>query len=141
MVELLPHIDAGLNLLATILLVLAFIQIKKGNIALHKKLMLSAFCCSIAFLACYLVYHFNVGSKPFPKEKYPTAYLVYLPILATHVILAMFVPFLAIGSLYLGLKDKRAAHRKLSKFTFPIWLYVSVTGVVVYVMLYWLFKP
>jgi uncharacterized membrane protein YozB (DUF420 family) len=136
-VEQLPAVNATLNALAAILLVLGWVQIKTCHERAHKILMLSAFVVSIAFLTCYLVYHFQVGSVPFqgPADVRP----VYYSILITHVILAMTVPFLAGVTIYLGLKDFRAKHRRLARWTFPIWLYVSVTGVVIYVMLYQLY--
>jgi uncharacterized membrane protein YozB (DUF420 family) len=138
-VEQLPSINATLNALAAILLVVGWVQIKTRRERAHKVSMLSAFVVSIAFLTCYLVYHFQVGSMPFqgPADVRP----VYYSILITHVILAMTVPFLAGVTIYLGLKDRRAKHRRLARWTFPIWLYVSVTGVVIYVMLYQLYSP
>jgi uncharacterized membrane protein YozB (DUF420 family) len=100
--------------------------------------MLSAFVVSIVFLACYLVYHYHVGSKPF--EGPPAVRPVYYTILITHVFLAACVPVLAGVTIVLGLKDRRAKHRRWARWTFPIWLYVSITGVVIYVMLYHLFS-
>jgi uncharacterized membrane protein YozB (DUF420 family) len=136
-IDQLPTINATLNALAAILLMVGWVQIKTRHERAHKILMLSAFVVSIAFLTCYLVYHFQVGSVPFhgPAGVRP----VYYSILITHVILAMTVPFLAGTTIYLGLKDYRAKHRRLARWTFPIWLYVSVTGVVIYVMLYQLY--
>jgi len=136
-VEQLPSVNATLNGLAAILLVAGWLQIKMRRERAHKILMLTAFGVSIAFLTCYLVYHFQVGSVPF--EGPPGVRPVYYSILITHVILAVTVPFLASITIYLGLKDRRAKHRQLARWTFPIWLYVSVTGVVVYVMLYHLY--
>src|SRR5436190_22307345 len=98
--------------------------------------MLASFAVSAVFLACYLTYHFNIVSKKFPSGEFPTAAYVYYPILISHILLAVTVPFLAVGSIYLGLADKRQGHRRLAKFAFPIWPYVSVTGVIVYLMLY-----
>lgn len=138
----LPHINATLNGIATLLLILAFAAIMRRNIKLHRNLILSAFGVSAIFLICYLFYHYNVGSKKFPSSDYPSyVSIIYYVILATHVVLAMFVPFLAIWAIFLGLKDQRQKHRKVVKWAFPIWLYVSVTGVVVYFMLYWWFPP
>lgn len=137
-----PHLNACLNALAACLLVFGVILIKKKQEGAHKAAMLACFGVSVVFLASYLYYHLVVRdgvSKPFPREDYPAAYWVYIPILLTHTLLAAFVPVLAAITIYLGLKDKRKGHRRLAKFTFPIWLYVSVTGVVVYFMLYWIF--
>jgi uncharacterized membrane protein YozB (DUF420 family) len=136
-VEQLPTVNAALNALAAVLLVVGWAQIKTRHERAHKISMLSAFVVSIVFLSCYLVYHFQVGSVPFrgPAAVRP----VYYSMLITHVILAATVPFLAGVTIYLGLKDRRAKHRQLAHWTFPIWLYVSVTGVVIYVTLYHLY--
>ena len=101
--------------------------------------MLAAFGVSVLFLICYLAYHFQVGSVRFQGP--PAVRAVYLTILITHVILAATVPVLAGVTIYLGLKDRRRKHRQWARWTFPIWLYVSVTGVVIYLMLYQLYPP
>jgi uncharacterized membrane protein YozB (DUF420 family) len=152
------HVDAALNTLATILLLLGLYFIKRGRIEAHKRTMLAAFVVSIAFLVCYLYYHAQVGSVRFT---HPGAVrYVYLAILVSHVLLAATVPFLALRQIYLGFRALgccdaklpaleqatvaalyRQKHVQLAKWTFPIWLYVSVTGVVVYVMLYHLWPP
>ena len=144
MIEWLPHINVSLNALATVLLIAGFVLIKLGREHAHKWVMLATLCVSIAFLGCYLVYHFNVPSKPFPTDSSvaPTAIRYgYYCLLASHVVLAATVPFLAIASIYLGLTNRRTAHRRLSVWTWPIWLYVSVTGVIVYLMLYQIYVP
>ncbi len=111
-----------------------FLQIRAGRERAHKLCMLSALGVSMLFLVSYVVYHALHGSQPFwGKGGLRT---VYLTILATHVVLAAAVPFLALRTAWLGLKDRRLQHRRWAKWTFPIWLYVSVTGVVIYVMLY-----
>jgi uncharacterized membrane protein YozB (DUF420 family) len=147
--NILPHVNAALNSLATVLLVVGYVLIKRSQRSgdrarrlslenAHKWTMLACFAVSVIFLACYLFYHLVVMdglSKKFPTDAGAVRYLYYA-ILLTHVILAAAVPFLAIGTIYFGLRDNRAAHRKLARWTFPIWLYVSVTGVVVYAMLY-----
>lgn len=130
----LPVLNATLNGIATILLLCGYIAIRRGKIWLHRRIMLSAFAVSCAFLVSYLVYHYNVGSVRFDKPGWVRT--VYLSILLTHTILAASVPVLAILTLRLALKRKFVKHRGLAKWTFPIWLYVSVTGVVVYVLLY-----
>lgn len=146
MIEWLPHVNVSLNSLATVLLVVGFVLIKRKAENAHRKVMLAAMVVSALFLACYLTYHFNIegGSKKFPTDTDVAplaARYFYYALLASHIILAMAVPFLAVGSIYLGLKGKREAHRRLSKWTWPIWLYVSVTGVIVYLMLYQIYLP
>lgn len=135
----LPAVNASLNALATVLLVAGYVLIKQRREQAHKWTMLACFGVSCVFLACYLVYHAQVGSVRLTHQG--PARLVYFAILITHVLLAALVPFLAITTIYLGLRDRRAAHRRLAWWTFPIWLYVSVTGVVVYLMLYHLYPP
>ena len=146
MIAWLPHVNVTLNTLSTILLIVGFVLIKRKQEKAHRNVMLSALVVSAVFLVCYLTYHFNIegGSKKFPTDTDVAplaARYFYYAMLASHIILAMAVPFLAIGSIYLGLAGKREAHRKLSKWTWPIWLYVSVTGVMVYVMLYQIYLP
>jgi uncharacterized membrane protein YozB (DUF420 family) len=142
-VPYLPHVNASLNALATALLVLGYIQIKRRNEAAHKWTMLTCFGVSVLFLACYLTYHFNLpgGSKRFPSYPPVGVQYAYKGILLTHIVLAALVPFLALATIVTGLRDARAWHRRLAKVTFPIWLYVSVTGVLVYLLLYQLFPP
>jgi len=138
-IEQLPAVNATLNALATILLVCGWTLIKTRRERAHKIVMLSAFAVSVVFLACYLVYHYHVGSVPFAGPG--AVRVVYLTMLATHVVLAATVPFLAGITIFLGLTDRRKRHRQLARWTFPIWLYVSVTGVVIYVMLYHVYPP
>ena len=137
----LAHITASLNALATVLLLAAFVAIKQKKEDLHKKLMYTAFGASVAFLVVYLTRYALEGNKPFPKQDYPSAAMFYYVLLISHVGLAISVPVLAIISILHGIRDNREAHRKIVKFAFPIWLYVSVTGVVVYFMLYWIYIP
>ena len=143
LVEILPHINAALNALATLLLVIGYVQIKRRQEAAHKWTMLACFGVSAVFLACYLTYHFNIpgGSKRFPS--YPPALVRYgyYALLLSHVLLAAAVPFLAVITIWLGLANRRVAHRKIAWWTFPIWLYVSITGVLVYLLLYQLYPP
>ena len=131
----LPDLNAALNGLAAILLVRGIVLIKDGRRNQHRRTMLTAFGVSIVFLISYLIYHFNVGSVKFGHEGSPIRY-VYFAILISHTILAAFVPFLAVITLRRGLNNDLRRHVNLAKWTFPIWLYVSVTGVVVYWMLY-----
>ena len=139
----LPHVNASLNALATILLIAGYVLIKRKQEAAHKWLMLACFAVSIIFLSCYLAYHFNIpgGSKRFPSYPPTIVRYSYYGILLSHVILAAAVPFLAVATIWLGLADLRRQHRRLAWWTFPIWLYVSVTGVIVYLMLYQLYPP
>ena len=137
----LPHINASLNALATVLLIWGGIAIRQKQEHLHRKLMLSAFGVSTLFLVCYLVYHAMAGSKKFPEYPPDAARYLYFTVLLTHVVLAAAVPVLAILAIYYGLHDRRAAHRRVAAWAYPIWLYVSVTGVVVYLMLYQIYPP
>ncbi len=130
----LPTVDAVLNGTAAVLLVYGFILIRRRRVAQHKRVMLTAFGVSCVFLVCYLVYHYNVGSVRFPRPGWVKN--VYLTILATHTILAATVPVLAVITLNRALRERFDKHRRIARWTFPIWLYVSVTGVVVYLMLY-----
>ncbi len=140
-VSYLPHVNATLNAIATVLLVGGVVLIRRGKEDAHRKAMLACFGVSVLFLTSYLVYHVLEKSTPFPKTAPTSVRWFYFSILIPHVILAAFVPFLAIAAIYFGLKNRRAAHRRIVKFAFPIWLFVSVTGVVVYVMLYHLYPP
>jgi uncharacterized membrane protein YozB (DUF420 family) len=152
------HVNAALNATATVLLLIGLAMIKRGRVTAHKRVMLSAFGVSSAFLVCYLWYHYNVGHVEFTHPG--VIRYVYLTILLTHVLLAITVPVLALRQIYLGFRaigccgssedagqkialrsDYAAKHRRLARWTYPIWLYVSVTGVVVYVMLYHLWPP
>ena len=135
MISLLPSINATLNALSAVLLVCGYLLIRRKQIARHRRVMLTAFVTSCLFLVCYLLYHAQVGSVPFHHEG-TTLRTVYLSILFTHTVLAATVPVLAIITLRRGLAARYDRHRRIARWTLPIWLYVSVTGVVVYVMLY-----
>jgi len=130
----LPSINAALNTTATILLVSGYILIKQGREQLHKWTMLAAFVVSMLFLTCYLIYHSLVGHVKFIGPE--SVAKVYHGMLISHILLAITVPALAGRTIYLGLRDWRPQHRRWAVWTFPIWLYVSITGVVIYVMLY-----
>jgi uncharacterized membrane protein YozB (DUF420 family) len=134
MISALPSINAFLNATAAVLLIWGYSLIRRKRIEQHRKVMTTAFITSCLFLVCYLVYHAQVGSKHFPGTG--AIRTVYLTILATHTVLAAAVPFLAIVTLRRGLAARYDRHRRIARWTLPIWLYVSVTGVVVYVMLY-----
>ena len=131
--------NAVLNGLATVLLLVGFALIKARRETAHRNVMLAAFAVSCAFLACYLTYHYQVGAQGAKFSGAGGIRTAYFAILISHIILAAVTPFLAIGVIWLGLKDRRAAHRRLARWTFPIWLYVSITGVVIYGMLYHLY--
>ncbi|MGA3189947.1 MAG: DUF420 domain-containing protein [Bryobacteraceae bacterium] len=128
----LPTLNAVLNGTAAILLAIGYALIRNGKRNAHHWVMIAAFCTSIVFLISYLTYHAQIGSKhytgPIPA--------VYFTILISHTLLAVTVPVLAIMTLRRALKGEFARHRKLAKWTWPIWMYVSVTGVIVYLMLY-----
>jgi uncharacterized membrane protein YozB (DUF420 family) len=130
----LPAVNATLNAIAGVLLVTGYILIRRKNVNAHYKVMWSAFAVSCAFLVCYLVYHYSVGVVRFDKPGWVRE--VYLWILGTHTVLAAIVPVLAIITLSRGVRGRFAKHRAIARWTLPIWLYVSVTGVVVYVLLY-----
>jgi uncharacterized membrane protein YozB (DUF420 family) len=134
MTPVLPAINAALNATSAMLLVWGYRLIRRKRIQTHRKVMISAFFTSCLFLACYLLYHAQVGTVRFPHTG--TIRTVYLTILATHTVLAALVPFLAVVTLRRGLAARYDKHRRLARWTLPIWLYVSVTGVVVYLMLY-----
>ena len=131
---MLPSINATLNALAAILLIWGYTLIRRKQVQRHRKVMLGAFGVSTAFLVCYLIYHFQVGSVRYQRTGAIRG--VYLVILATHTILAAAVPPLALITLSRGLGARFDKHRRIARWTLPIWLYVSVTGVVVYLMLY-----
>lgn len=130
----LPALNASLNGIAGVLLVTGYLLIRRGRIRLHRAAMISACVVSALFLTSYVIYHANIGSKPFPGHGLVRA--VYFGILITHVLLAAAVPPLALITLSRGLRARFDRHVAIARWTLPIWLYVSVTGVVVYVMLY-----
>jgi uncharacterized membrane protein YozB (DUF420 family) len=130
----LPAINATLNATAAVLLTIGFVLIRRGRRQAHKKVMITAFCVSTLFLICYLIYHALAGVVYYSHTG--VIRTVYLTILFTHTALAITVPVLAIITLRRGLRAKFDRHRAIARWTLPIWLYVSVTGVVVYLMLY-----
>jgi uncharacterized membrane protein YozB (DUF420 family) len=130
----LPSVNAALNATAAVLLVWGYTLIRRKRVQAHRKVMLAAFVTSSLFLICYVVYHAQVGSVRFAKTG--SIRTIYLGILGTHTLLAAAVPALAIVTLHRGLTGRFDKHRWIARWTLPVWLYVSVTGVVVYVMLY-----
>ncbi len=134
MTPLLPGINAVLNATSALLLVWGYTLIRGKRIEAHRRAMTAAFVTSCLFLAGYLTYHYQVGTVRFPRSGALRA--IYLSILGTHTVLAALVPVLAIITLSRGLSARYNKHRQIARWTLPIWLYVSVTGVVVYWMLY-----
>jgi putative membrane protein len=130
----LPALNATLNGLAAIFLTAGYVLIKRGRADLHKRCMLAALTTSAVFLTSYVIYHFNTGSRPFPGQG--TIRVVYLTILFTHVVLAAAILPMALITAARGLKGYYALHVRIARWTLPVWLYVSVTGVVIYLMLY-----
>ena len=126
--------NAVLNSVATVLLVAGWILARRGQVAAHRAVMVAAFLTSAVFLACYLAYHYAVGHVRFQGEGVVRA--IYLAILISHILLAVAVPALALRMFFLAWRGRFDAHRRLGRITLPIWLYVSVTGVVIYLMLY-----
>lgn len=132
--SILPSLNATLNGASAILLATGFYFIRTKNVAAHRFCMFSAFCVSILFLISYLVYHAHAGATHFKGTGFIRP--VYFTILTTHTVLAAFTPFLAIATLYKALRKDFEKHKRTARIAFPVWMYVSVTGVVIYVMLY-----
>ena len=133
----LPAVNATLNGISAVLLVIGYVLIRQRRIQQHRWVMIGAFAVSTMFLIGYVIYHWNVGSKPFTAQG--PVRTVYFFVLITHVVLAAFVPPMALVTLIRGLRARYDRHARLARWTLPIWLYVSVTGVIVYVMLYQLY--
>lgn len=130
----LPAVNATLNAISGLLLLVGYVLIRARRIEQHRRCMIAAFAASSLFLVCYVIYHAQVGSVPFTRQGFVRP--LYFSILITHVVLAATVVPLAIVTLSRGLKRRFATHRVIARWTFPIWLYVSITGVLVYVLLY-----
>lgn len=130
----LPHLNVVLNALSTTLLLAGYVSIRTGRRAAHRRLMITAFCTSCLFLVSYLTYHFEVGSVSFRGTG--ALRVAYLVILGSHTILAATVPPLAIVTLLRGLRGKLELHRALARWTLPVWFYVNVTGIIVYLLVY-----
>lgn len=130
----LPALNASLNSLSTVFLVAGYTLIRRGERRLHQVCMTGALITSAAFLISYVIYHANVGSRPFPGQG--AIRLVYFGILITHVILAATILPLALVTTMRALRAQYGAHVRIARWTLPLWLYVSVTGVVIYLMLY-----
>ena len=130
----LPAVDAGLNATATVLLTAGFVLIKRRQVAAHRAVMLAAFAVSVAFLACYLTYHLQTAPTRFAGQGFIRP--VYFALLISHVLLAMVIVPLILVTLTLALRGRIDRHRAWARWTFPLWYYVSVTGVLVYCFLY-----
>ena len=146
LIHQLPHVNAALNSLAALLLVIGYVLIKQGRIDAHRNVMLAAFGTSVVFLACYLAHKIGLYAEygrwnnSFDVKTYGIVVRnIYFSILLPHLMLAITVPFLASWTIYLGLTDQRKRHNYWAWRTFPIWMFVSITGVIVYVMLYQLY--
>ena len=130
----LPAVNATLNATCAVLLVIGWSLIKRGKIQQHRAVMIAAVTVSALFLVSYLVYHAQVGSVRFTKVGFIRT--VYFTVLLTHTILAAVIVPMVLVTLSRGLSGKYDRHRRIARWTMPIWLYVSITGVVVYIMLY-----
>ncbi len=135
----LPTLNACLNATSALLLILGFYFIRQRNIAAHRACMATAFGVSVVFLISYLTYHATAGTTRFAGQG--AVRFVYFTILITHTVLAALIPVLAIITLRRALRGQYDKHRRLARWTLPAWLYVSVTGVIVYLMLYHLYPP
>jgi putative membrane protein len=135
----LPAVNASLNATATVLLVLGYLCIRNKKVQLHRACMVAAFLCSTVFLCFYVYFHLHAGVIRFSGQGWVRA--VYFAILIPHTILAIAIVPLILITLSRGLRERYASHRKIARWTLPLWLYVSVTGVIVYWMLYIAFAP
>jgi len=133
----LPAVNASLNGLSTIFLSFGYYFIKAKNQTAHRNCMIAAFTTSVVFLICYLTYHFNFPPTRFKNPEWFRP--IYLMILITHVILAAVIVPLILMTLHRGLKARYELHKKIARWTWPLWMYVSVTGVVIYLLLYQIF--
>ena len=133
----LPALNACLNATSAVLLAFGFAAIRRRRVRVHRACMLAAFVTSIAFLVSYVTYHLHAGTTRFTGDGWVRP--VYFTILGTHTILAAAIPILAVATLVLALRARFDRHARLARWTLPAWFYVSVTGVVIYVMLYWLY--
>jgi uncharacterized membrane protein YozB (DUF420 family) len=129
-----PAINAAFNFTSAVCLLIGYRSIRRGDKERHKHFMLAAFSCSVIFLLSYLAYHFQVGSVKFAGQG--AMRTLYLAILLSHTVLAVAVAPLALTTLSRALRGRFDAHRGIARVTFPVWIYVSITGVVVYFMLY-----
>jgi putative membrane protein len=132
--EVHPALNALLNGSASVFLIAGFVAIKRKNVPLHRQCMIAAFVASAVFLASYLVRFYLTGSHSYPGDGIDR--VIYLTILMSHMVLAVVVLPMVLRSLFLGVKGRYVAHRRIARWTWPVWIYVSLTGVIVYLMLY-----
>jgi len=130
-------VNASLNAIATVLLIFGYVCIRRRRIAAHRAAMVAAFATSVLFLISYLTYHAHAGSRPFPGQG--NIRVIYFVILITHIVLAATIPPLAGITLWRAYRRRFDRHMKIARWTLPLWLYVSITGIVVYWMLYQLY--
>ncbi|HZP40173.1 MAG TPA: DUF420 domain-containing protein [Candidatus Binatia bacterium] len=135
----LPALNATLNAASAVLLAAGFVAVRRRCIRVHRACMIAAFVTSTAFLASYVTYHLHAGTTRF--RGVGTVRSLYFALLGTHTVLAAAIPPLAVATLVLALRGRFARHARLARWTLPAWFYVSVTGVVIYLMLYHLFPP
>ena len=135
----LPSVNATLNATSAVLLIVGYYHIRQGRQQAHRACMLAAFSVSVLFLVSYLVYHFHAGATHFTGQGWIRS--VYFALLISHTILAALVPILALLTLSRALRQQFDRHRTLARWTLPVWLYVSVTGVVIYWLLYHVYAP
>ena len=134
MIPYLPHLNVFLNILSTTLLICGYAFIRRGRRDLHKRAMISAFVVSSLFVLSYVTYHAAVGSVRFGGEG--ALRIAYFIILGSHTILAMSVPPMALMTLFRAFGGRFEQHKRLARWTLPIWLYVNITGIVVYLLVY-----
>jgi uncharacterized membrane protein YozB (DUF420 family) len=133
----LPALNALLNGTSAVLLTMAFIFIRRKNIVAHKRCMLAAVTCSLFFLTSYLIYHAHVGTTRFTNPAWFRK--IYIPLLVSHTILAATIVPLIIITLTRAFRERFDKHRKIARWTWPLWMYVSITGVMIYFILYWIY--
>ena len=133
----LPAVNATLNAISAIFLACGYFFIRRKNILAHRNCMIVAFCTSAVFLVCYLIYHFNVGRTTFAKPQWFRP--IYLTLLLTHTVLAVVIVPMILITLSRALRARYDLHKKIARWTWPLWMYVSVTGVLIYFLLYQIF--
>ena len=138
-VSALPALNAFLNGTSAVLLTVGYVSIRLKKVAAHKTCMVTAFGVSSLFLISYLIYHYHIGSTPFGRTGWIRP--VYFTLLISHIVLAACIVPLALMTIYRAWSDQFDKHRRIARWTLPLWLYVSVTGVIVYWMLYHLYGP
>jgi len=137
LISSLPAVNATLNAISAVLLTTGYGFIRRGHVARHKRCMLAALASSTLFLTSYVIYHLHTGSRPFAGQG--PVRVIYFAILFTHVVLAAAIVPLALITATRGLRSQFDRHARIARWTLPLWLYVSVTGVVIYLMLYQLY--